>query len=134
VKRKHKIKSCAGCQENLQHCLGCIKKSHRLLVVSKTFGRSSRSFFSSIPHQKAALGDKPAIHHEDGAKDTIGEFNYFSPSREAALRNQCSEWSLCLRKRFKCLYWVNVRRWLFWVSNPLRELWKKCVFVSPPFQ
>lgn len=77
--------------------LGGAWKVMQLLVLSKTSGRSSRAFFSSIPHQKAVQGDKPAIHHEDGAKDTnhplSGELN-FSPitSMEAALSKQCSVW------------------------------------------
>lgn len=103
--------------------LGGAWKVMQLLVLSKTSGRSSRAFFSSIPHQKAVQGDKPAIHHEDGAKDTnhplLGELN-FPPitSMEAALSKQCSVWRAGYGNKCKSSHWVNMRQWLVWVHNP----------------
>ena len=97
MKRKHKIKSSSGCQENLQHCLGVHEKVTQTPGGVKDFWKVIKEFFSSIPHQKSALGDKPAIHHEDGAKDTnhllVGEFLtvflhciYGSSSKKSVLR------------------------------------------------
>lgn len=71
VKRKNKIKSSAGCQENLQHCLGVHEEVTQTPDGVRDFWKVIKDFFfSGIPHQKAVLGDKLATHHEDHAKET----------------------------------------------------------------
>lgn len=134
--KKTQDQTSSGCQENLQRGLGVHEKSCSSWCCQRLL-EGHQGVFSSIPHQNAVQGDKPAIHHEDGAKDTnhllLGEFN-LSPitSTEAALRNQCSVWRAEYGNKCKCSHWVNIRQWLVWVHKPAGNYGRNVSFWAHP--